>query len=67
MKLFKTNSINIIEECRVIFGATLHSLLINHKTSKFITKLETKVHCFLSTDVSLVKKFYVQHIAHHSL
>jgi len=40
MKLFKTNKINIIEECRVIFGATLPSLLITRKTRKFISKLK---------------------------
>jgi len=40
MKLFKTNNINIIEECRFIFGVTLHSLLITRKTNKFISKLK---------------------------
>jgi len=35
MKLFKTNNINIIEECRVNFGVILPSALITSRTKKF--------------------------------
>jgi len=40
MKLFKTNNINIIEECRVYFGVILPSSLITSRTDKFMFKLQ---------------------------
>jgi len=40
MKLFKTNNINIIEECRVNFGLILPSSLITSRTIKFMFKLQ---------------------------
>jgi len=40
MKLFKTNNINIIEECRFNFGVILPSALITSRTNKFMFKLQ---------------------------
>jgi len=40
MKLFKTNNINIIEECHVNFGVILPSPLITRRTNKFMFKLQ---------------------------
>jgi len=40
MTLFKTNNINIIEECRVNFGVILPSSLITSRTNKLILKLQ---------------------------
>jgi len=40
MKLFKTNNINVIEECRVNFGVILLSSLITSRTIKFMSKLQ---------------------------
>jgi len=40
MKLFKTNNINIIAECRVNFGVILPSALINNRNNKFMFKLQ---------------------------
>jgi len=40
MKLFKTNNINIIEECRVNFGVILPSALIISRINKFMFKLQ---------------------------
>jgi len=39
IKLFKTNNINIIEECRVNFGVILPAL-ITSRTNKFMFKLQ---------------------------
>ena len=38
MKLFKTNNIKIIEDCRNMFGVTLPSSLITGRTNKFVAK-----------------------------
>jgi len=50
MKLFKTNNINVIEECRVIFGVTLliYSLLILVNLSRNLTFSENFI-CDLFT------------------
>jgi hypothetical protein len=40
MKLFKTNNIFIVNECRDLFGIDLPSLLINSRTSSFISKIK---------------------------
>jgi len=40
MKLFKTDNINIIEECRVNFGVILPCALITSRTNKFMFKLQ---------------------------
>jgi len=40
MKLFTTNTINKIEECRVNFGVILPSSLITSKTNKFMFKFQ---------------------------
>jgi len=47
MKLFKTNNINIIEECRVNF-ACLPSSLITSRTNKFMLKLQYLENSFCS-------------------
>ena len=39
MKLFKTNNILIVNECRYQFGIDLPSFLINARTSRFMTKI----------------------------
>ena len=39
MKLFKTNNMSIVNECRVNFGVSLPSSLIANRTSRFVSKL----------------------------
>jgi len=48
MKLFKTNNINIIEECRVNFGVILPSSLIPSRTNKFMLKMQFLDNSFCS-------------------
>jgi len=48
MKLFKTNNINIIEECRVNFGMILPSSLVTRRTFKFMSKLQFLENSFCS-------------------
>jgi len=40
MKFFKTNNINLIEECRINCGVILPSALISSRTNKFMFKLQ---------------------------
>ena len=40
MKLFKTNNIAIIDECRLFFDVSLPSSLIVTRTNRFILKLK---------------------------
>jgi len=56
VKLFKTNNINIIEECRVICSATLPSLLI---TRKIIVNLSRNLNLQIISSVGLIKIYLI--------
>ena len=40
MKLFKTNNISIVNECRELFGIVLPSISIALRTSRFLSKIK---------------------------
>jgi hypothetical protein len=40
MKLFRTNNISVIDECRLMFGMKLPSTLIASRITRFISQIQ---------------------------